>query len=215
MKLGAILFDLDGTIIDSAPIITSLLAKTAETITGKPVESADMIKYVGPPLKWSMGDMGAAEDDIPEYIAYYRSHYDEVMTLSPVFSGMAELLQDLSAVLPIGLATSKKLSGAKLTLEAKGLDHLFTVIRGGSEDGLSARKADIISSALEGIGPVEGEVLMVGDRIYDIEGADANNLKTIIVSWGAGGQEERDRAWKTVDTTDQLRELLFSIIPAP
>lgn len=212
MKLGAILFDLDGTIIDSAPIITTLLAKTAEKITGEPANPADMIKYVGPPLKWSMGDMGADEADIPDYIAYYRSHYDDVMTSSPVFNGMAEFLQDLSEILPIGLATSKKLSGAKLTLEAKNLDHLFTVIRGGSEDGLSAHKADIIASALEGIGPVDGEVLMVGDRIYDIEGADANNLKTIIVSWGAGGQEERDRAWKTVDTTDELRELLYSYI---
>lgn len=212
MKLGAVLFDLDGTIIDSAPIITKLLAMTQEKITGRPADPADMLKYVGPPLKWSMGEMGAAEDDIPSYIAYYRSHYDEVMTESPVFDGVGELLKDLSDRLPIGVATSKKLSGAEVTLKVKGLYDLFTVVRGGSEDGLSARKADIIASALEAIGPLDGEVLMVGDRIYDIEGADANNLKTIIVSWGAGGDEERELAWKTVDTADQLRELLFSFI---
>lgn len=209
MKFGAVLFDLDGTVIDSAPIITRLLALTAKEITGVERDPADMIKYVGPPLVWSMGDMGAAEEDIPHYIKFYRSHYDKVMVDSPVFAGMDNLIRDLAEVMPVGLATSKKLSGAELTLKAKGLYDTFTTVCGGSEDGLTADKAEIIARALEGIGPVDGEVVMVGDRIFDIDGADANGLKTIIVSWGAGGAEERERAWKTADTMDELRELLF------
>lgn len=209
--IGAVLFDLDGTVVDSAPIVTALFAKTAKDITGRDHRPEDMLKYVGPPMPWSMMDMGSAEEDVPRHIAAYRARYDGIMTDSPLFDGIESVIRNLAERVPVAVATSKKESGARLILEKHGLADIFTAICGGSEDGLRSDKEEIIGEALAQIGPVDGEILMVGDRVYDIEGAAAHGLRTILVGWGAGTPEEHDMAWASVSTASELEELLLSI----
>ena len=130
--IGAVLFDLDGTIVDSAPIVTALFAKTAKDITGRDHRPEDMLKYVGPPMPWSMMDMGSAEEDVPRHIAAYRARYDGIMTDSPLFDGIESVIRNLTERVPVAIATSKKESGARLILEKHGLADIFTAICGGS-----------------------------------------------------------------------------------
>lgn len=211
MTLGAVLFDLDGTIVDSAPIVTSLFALTAEEITGRTHTPEEMLKYVGPPLPWSMMDMGAAEEDVPHYIEFYRSHYNEVMLDSPLFDGIETVIRRTAQRVPIAVATSKKESGARLLLEKYGLLETFTAVCGGSEDGLRSDKEEIIGEALKQIGPVDGSIIMVGDRVYDIEGAAAHGIRTILVGWGAGTEAEHEMAWRSAASPSELEQILFSL----
>ncbi|WP_182173992.1 HAD hydrolase-like protein [Flaviflexus equikiangi] len=211
MTLGAVLFDLDGTVVDSAPIVTELFAITAKEISGRDYTPDEMLKYVGPPLSWSMMDMGAEAKDVPHYIASYRARYDGLMLDSPLFDGIDTVIRHLAQHVPIAVATSKKESGARLILDRYGLLDTFTAVCGGSEDGMRSDKDGIIAEALRRLGPLEGEAIMVGDRIYDIEGAAAHGLRTVLVSWGAGTPEEFDKAWRTVDTPAELEGLLLSV----
>jgi len=211
VSLGAVLFDLDGTISDSGPIVSSLFAITAKEITGRDHTADEMMKYVGPPLAWTMMDLGAAEEEVPDHIAAYRARYDGVMTEAPLFDGMGDAIRRIADRVPIALATSKKTSGARCVIDAYGLTSVFTAICGGSEDGLRSDKDEIIGEALAQIGPVDGEIIMVGDRIYDIEGAAAHGLRTVLVSWGAGTADEHEMAWRSVSSAQELEELLLSL----
>ncbi|AZN28993.1 HAD family hydrolase [Flaviflexus salsibiostraticola] len=211
MSLGAVLFDLDGTVVDSAPIVTSLFALTAKEISGKDYEPEELLKYVGPPLPWTMMDLGADEKDVPYYIDYYRSHYNALMLDSPLFDGIDTVIRNLAARVPVAVATSKKESGARLILDRYGLLDTFTAVCGGSEDGLRSDKEQIVGEAIRRIGPVDGEIIMVGDRVYDIEGAAAHGLRAVLVGWGAGTPDEHDMAWRSAATPAELEDILLGV----
>lgn len=211
MTLGAVLFDFDGTIVDSAPIVTSLFAITAKEISGRDHTPEQMLKYLGPPLPWTLMDMGAKEEDIPHHIAKYRARYAGVVRDSPLFDGIETVIRNLARRVPLAVATSKNVSNVRIILDEYGLTETFTVICGGSEDGLRSDKDEIIGEALKRIGPVDGDIVMIGDRIYDIEGAAAHGLRTILVGWGAGSREEHALAWTSVETPAELETLLLNI----
>lgn len=208
MRPGAVLFDLDGTIIDSAPIVTEIMSEVARDLFGVEKDIDDFRRFVGPPLGETMSALGARGEEIPRAIAYFRERYGAVMTDSPPFAGMPELIASLP--MPIAVATSKKESAAKRILTHHGLiDHFVTVCGSRSE---GEPKSEIVATALAELsaacGPIDGEILMVGDRIHDIDAARANGLRTVLVAWGAAQAQEAEQAWRAVDTVAELADLL-------
>ena len=112
----AVLLDLDGTIVDSAPGITATLAWTFERL-GMPIPSpSDMLAWVGPPLLDAFRELGGLpEDEARAALAVYRGRYREVGVYdAAVYPGVADLIRDLHAAgLPTSLATSKPESLAR------------------------------------------------------------------------------------------------------
>ncbi|MDO5723529.1 MAG: HAD-IA family hydrolase [Flaviflexus sp.] len=208
MRPAAVLFDLDGTIIDSAPIVTRIMSEVASELFGVDEDLDYFQRFVGPPLSETMAELGASEDEVPAAIAYFRERYGKVMTDSPPFAGMPELLASLT--MPIAVATSKKEEAAKRVLAHHGLIDHFTVVSGSRSEG--EPKSEIVGTALAELrrvaGPIDGEILMIGDRIHDIEAARAHGLDTILVTWGAGRAGEAEQARQAVDTVADLAELL-------
>ena len=211
---SAILFDLDGTITDSAPGITASLARTFETL-GRPVpDAAELLAYVGPPLLDSFRERaGMSDEQAWEAINAYRADYNGSAIDTAVYPGVAGLLERIHAAgVPLALATSKPESVAVRILENFGLDRYFTVICGATDDESRSAKADVVAEAIRRLtaqGVDVSRSVMVGDRSYDTVGAAANGIPTILVEWGYGSPAEAVDAIGTVYSTDQLAKKLL------
>ncbi|MBC7441353.1 MAG: HAD hydrolase-like protein [Ramlibacter sp.] len=211
---SAILFDLDGTITDSAPAITNSLARTF-ALLGRPVPSdAELLAYVGPPLLAAFSEYaGMTPDEAVEALAVYRADYQERMLHTAVYPGVAGLLERIhEAKIPMALATSKPEHHAVAVLEHFDLAKYFTVMVGSSDTETRSAKADIVAEALARLGAVGANLaapVMVGDRRYDLEGAAAHGIPTILVEWGYGSPTEAVGATATVYSVDQLTRMLL------
>lgn len=212
---SAILFDLDGTITDSAPAITNSLARTF-AVLGRPVPSdAELLAYVGPPMLAAFREYaGMTPDEATEALTVYRADYQGASSLdTAVYPGVAGLLERIHAMgIPLALATSKPEHSAIEILEHFDLARYFTVMVGASDTETRSAKADIVAEALrrlEAAGASLASPVMVGDRSYDAEGAAANGVPTIMVEWGYGSPSEAAAATATVYSVDQLGKLLL------
>ncbi|MFF2371966.1 HAD hydrolase-like protein [Agromyces sp. NPDC058110] len=211
---AAVLFDLDGTIVDSAADITASLAHMFAELGLDVPASDELLAYVGPPLLDSLRLLDGFDDESAQRaLAIYRADYANRLLHSPVFPGVAGVLERLhTAGVPIALATSKPETMANAVLENAGLSRYFTVIAGASDDDSRSTKADVVAEALrrlQAVGIDTEHSVMVGDRGYDTLGASANGVPTILVEWGYGSPAEADGAMAVVHSADQLRGLLL------
>ncbi|WP_150307334.1 HAD hydrolase-like protein [Planctomonas psychrotolerans] len=212
---SAILFDLDGTITDSAAGITSRLAETLAE-TGYPVPpQEDLLRYVGPPILDAFRDFaGMDEKESRRALTVYRrlAHGTLVDGIT-VYPGMAELLHDVHrAGIPFSLATSKPESQAMPILEHFGLIGYFREIAGATDDESRSAKADVVAEALRRLREKHvdlSRVVMVGDRKHDVEGSAMHGIPCIAVRWGYGNPAEWQGTIATADSVDDLRDLLL------
>jgi phosphoglycolate phosphatase len=126
MRPSAVLFDLDGTILDSAPIICAAMS-VASAEFGHPREPAVFARYVGPPPWHTFGEVtGEPPEQIDRIVARYREIYDTMMAATPVFPGVPEVIDALAARgVPLAVETSKLRSAAIALLEGVGLADRF------------------------------------------------------------------------------------------
>ena len=187
-----VLFDLDGTLTDSAPGITNSLARALAHF-GIREEPANLLKFIGPPLNESLPEYyGFTPEQTVKAVEVFRGYFVEKGWLEKApYPGVAELLRELKeAGLQLMVATSKPEVQALRVLKHFGLAEYFEHICGaplGNEDG--ARKADVVHRAL-GYAEDASSVVMVGDRRHDVEGARENGIPCIGVLYGYGSREE-------------------------
>lgn len=186
-----ILFDLDGTLTDSAEGIINC-AQLALKYFGLPVpDRADMQFVVGPPLRDSFLRLGVPEADVEKAIEIYRSRYVPTgMFENTPYPGIFAMLGALKeAGHELYVATSKPEGMATAILEKFHLSGYFDKIYGASLDGSRDTKDTVIAYVLEELGPREN-IIMVGDTHYDVLGAAVHGINTIGVSWGYGKTED-------------------------
>lgn len=212
---SAILFDLDGTIVDSAPGITATLAFTFEQL-GLPVPGpAELVRYVGPPILDSFRDLaGFTPEQSRAALDIYRGEYLRAGVFNAtVYPGIENVLRAIhDSDVPLSLATSKPEYPAKLILEHFGLLSYFDVITGASEDEVRSAKKDVVKEALERLRAFGAELdrpVMVGDRHHDVEGAAYHHVPTIFVRWGYGSRPEEVGTIAVAKTTVELQHLLL------
>ncbi|MBV9088564.1 MAG: HAD-IA family hydrolase [Mycobacteriaceae bacterium] len=209
-----VIFDLDGTLTDSAHGIVSsfryALGQVGVTVPDDPDLAA---RVVGPPMHQTLGAMGLGELTADAIAAYRADYTSRGWVLNEVFDEIPELLADLrTAGVRLAVATSKAEPTARQILAHFGLDGHFEVIAGASLDGVRATKADVVAHALNQLDPVPEHVLMVGDRVHDVHGASRHGIGTVVVDWGYGGRDfddpANDAALTHVATVSALREVL-------
>jgi phosphoglycolate phosphatase len=211
-----ILSDLDGTLVDSAPGITSSLAWVFKQMRLPVPSPAELVRYVGPPILDSFRDLaGFDERTSQRALDIYRIHYLEFGVYdATAYPGIPELLQHIhERGIPLSLATSKPEHPARLVLEALDLLKYFTVITGASEDEVRSAKKDVVEEALrrlDALGADTSRPVMIGDRDIDIVGASHHRVPTIFVRWGYGAPAEEVGAIAAVDDTEQLERVLFA-----
>jgi phosphoglycolate phosphatase len=212
---SAILFDLDGTIVDSAPGITATLAYTFDRM-GLPVpDQAELVQYVGPPILDSFRDL--AHMDLAtshRALEIYREQYlAHGVTDATLYPGVADVLKAIfDAGVPLSLATSKPEGPARIILDHVDVLRYFTVVTGASDDETRSAKKDVVAEAMQRLAAFDAglsNTIMVGDRHYDILGAAANNVPTIFVEWGYGSVDEQADSVAVVNDAATLQRLLL------
>lgn len=196
VKYTAVLFDLDGTIADSAPGITRCMAETFAHM-GVPVPSpAEMLAFVGPPISESFRELARIPADrLQEAIDYYRELYrtEGALEAEP-YPGALELVRNLGADdVPLSLATSKPESQARRIIERFGILDCFLETTGASEDEKRSSKAAVVGEALTRLkrdGVDVSRPVLIGDRHHDVEGAAEHGVPTILAGWGYGSPAE-------------------------
>lgn len=211
----AVLFDLDGTLIDSAPGIIDSLEETFRHFGWAIPPRSELMHYIGPPLIDSFRTrLGLDEADAWETLRVYRQDYRRDGAFdAAIFPGIVGVLEQLQLNdVPLAVATSKPETQALRILDHLQLRHFFTVVSGATEDETRSTKADIVAHALIGLrnaGHSTERAILVGDRIYDVEGAAAQGIPAVIVEWGYGSPAEAVDAVATVCSADQLRTFLL------
>jgi phosphoglycolate phosphatase len=212
---SCILFDLDGTIVDSAPGITASLAWTLERL-GRPVPTpAELLAWVGPPILDSFRERdGMTAEEAEHALDTYRPRYLETGVFdSRVYPGVADLIMTLGrSPVPLSLATSKPESLARVTLDYFGLASSFDFLTGASEDEVRSSKTDVVAEALRRLAASGHDIskpVLVGDRHYDVLGAAANGVPTIFVEWGYGSRAERVGTVASARNAAELQKLLL------
>jgi len=187
---STILFDLDGTLLNTSPGIFSTANQTVQELGFEPLSDAQLRKFVGPPLAACFRvACGLEEALIPRACSVYREIYDNkgAMYQASVYPQILELLQHLSQRgCTMGVATLKYEPLAEDILEHFGIANYFKTIVG-ADSGGKLSKADIIRIALERIQQEDySQVIMVGDTPHDLDGAVAIGVDFLGVDWGFG-----------------------------
>ncbi len=194
----AILFDLDGTISDSAPGILESMTHTFRTV-GVPVPDHEtLMSFVGPPIMDTFRTAMGMDDAQAEHtLAVYREHYLSHGALdSAMFPGIDVVLRTLhEAGLPISTATSKPETPATVILDHYGLTGYLDFVTGASDDEVRSAKADVVEEALRRLDAAGHDVsrpVLVGDRLHDVEGATAHGVPVVFAEWGYGSPAEAE-----------------------
>lgn len=188
-----ILFDLDGTVTDPALGITNSVAYALKKY-GIEETYEDLLKFIGPPLTDSFKQFcGFDENTANQAVVYYREYFSVTgLFENKVFEGMEVFLEQLiKEGYRLAIATSKPEVFAKKILDHFSLSHYFTFIGGATMDSSRSKKADVVKYVMEQLAiKKEDSVMMVGDRLHDIEGAHQNNIRAIGVLYGYGDMAE-------------------------
>lgn len=209
-----ILFDLDGTLIDSKPGIVECI-RYALDHEGVPYTNEILDKMIGPPFRVSMHDfLGQDEKSIEKLISLYRGEYEKYgWKHCEVFSGVKEMLQELKAAgKRLAVATSKPIKFTNMIVKGFDLEKYFDVVGGASSDASKEAKCDVIGDVLCRLDVNDkSKVLMVGDRMYDIDGAHICGIDVCAVLYGYGNRKEFEehRAEHIVKTPSDVVNLVL------
>ena len=184
--MQAVLFDLDGTLSDSAPGILAALRHAFDVNGLARLDPVTERAILGPPFYESLPPLVGA-DKVAGVIAAYREHYGQgAMFDTQAFEGVAGVLAALrSAGVRLAVATSKPEHYALPIVEHLGLAEYFEIVGGDELDGSRGTKALVIGRVLQRLGnPDPTAVVMVGDRSHDVEGARVHGIDCAAVAWG-------------------------------
>lgn len=191
LNYDAILFDVDGTLIDSAPGILDTLAEVFRAMGVNP-DGMDLHRYLGPPLRKSFGEHFSDPARIEQATELYRASYAvRGSHLCTPYPGAAAMLQRLhEAGFVLCTATSKPTQVVEPILQEQGLAHWFDFIGGASMDAARDTKTDVVRYVLAQPQLRGRRVLMVGDRQDDMRGAADCGLDAAAVLYGYGSRAE-------------------------
>ena len=190
MKYKAIFFDLDGTLTNPELGITSCIRYAAEYF-GVKTKRQDLVKYIGPPLRDTFVEL-INEECADEAVAKYRERFAPIgLFENEVYPGVPQALEKLKEKgYILCTASSKPRNYVDTILEHFDLKKYFDFVGGATMDGRISKKEDVIDIVLKETGFKPKDVLMVGDRMYDLIGAEEFGMDAVGVLYGFGSKEE-------------------------
>ena len=212
LSISVVLFDVDGTIVDSAPAVMNAF-RGALSDYDLPIPDDQRLRtYVGPPLWYSFSDLGYEGELLAHLVSGYRARYQAHYLDPEPFPGVIELLHDLHrAGIPLATATSKQAPMALAQMEHLGLSEVFDVIAGATPDPASS-KATVIREALtrlEARGVDTSHPVIIGDSIWDVRGAQEAGIPVIGVGWGYATEDGLDEADAVCETVEELHSFIL------
>ncbi len=212
----AVLFDLDGTLVDSLPGIAMAYSHVIAEMGLGGINDADLRHLIGPPIQVALHQhFGLDGNRLEEATRVFREHYGaHGLFRFAKYEGVEAMLRGLQDHgFDLYVATSKLRTMAIEILKHAGWIDLFKVVGGAELDGSRYIKKDVIEWTLGHVIGGRHVVAMVGDRAADIIGGRELGLLAIGVTWGYGSAHELDEAGAafTADTPEQLLAALVGL----
>ena len=211
MHFPVVLFDLDGTVIDSGAIILASMRHAAREVLGVEVPDEQLMAAVGGPgLEAQM--QALSPDRADELVTVYRAHNEPLHDELICCAGMDEVLVQLKDEgRRLGIVTAKRRQTVELAFARIPIEHLFETVVGGDETKKHKPDPEPLLLALERLGAAPDDAVYVGDAPFDVKAAKAAGLYSVGVSWGGIHGRERLEAEEPdalVDTTEELLGVL-------
>jgi len=209
VRYPVVLFDLDGTVIDTGAIILASMRHAAETVLGGEYSDAQLLAAVGGPgLEAQMHALDPARVD--ELVHVYRVHNEALHDTIAPCAGMDAVLEELKERgHRLGIVTAKRRETVDLAFARIPIEHLFDVVVGGDETTEHKPHPAPLLLALERLQADPAGAVYVGDSPFDMEAAKAAGLYAIGVSWGRIHPPERlTHADVVIETAEELLALV-------
>jgi len=205
VRFPVVLFDLDGTVVDSGGIILASMRHATESVLARSYSEEELMANVGGPgLEAQMEAF--APDRVEDLVRVYRAHNEPLHAELETFPGIESALGTLRGEgRLLGLVTAKRRSTVDLAFARLPIAHFFDTVVGGDETELHKPHPAPLLLGLERLEATPDQAAYVGDSPYDMQAARAGGLRAIGVTWG----RIHDRAALgdadvVVDTADEL-----------
>jgi pyrophosphatase PpaX len=188
-RFPVVLFDLDGTLADTIPLIVASYQHAFRTVLAEEIEETRARAWIGRPL------LPALLEESPEHgheldRVYREWNLANTARLIQRYPGVPQLLADLIAAgVTCAVATSKRRETARIALHSVGIDHLVDVVAGLEDTTAHKPAPDPLLHAAAALGVSAADCVYVGDATVDVIAARAAGMAAVAVTWGAG---ERD-----------------------
>ncbi|RAS74808.1 pyrophosphatase PpaX [Priestia endophytica] len=188
MNVNTLLFDLDGTLIDTNELIISSFLHTLETYYPSKYKREDVLSFMGPPLYDSFAQLNPEniEEMVDCYRAYNHEHHDRLVTEFPTVFETVKWLKEQGYKL--GIVTTKIRQTVEMGLKLTGLDPFFDVVITLDDVQHAKPHREPIDKALAKLNAKPEEAMMVGDNSHDILAGKNAGTKTVGVAWSAKGK---------------------------
>ena len=189
MKIDTVLFDLDGTLINTNELIIASFLHTLDHYFPKQYNREGVIQFIGPSLHDSFGRVNPEKVDemIEMYRTFNHENHDELVEeYDTVFETVKQLHEK---GYKLAVVTTKRSETAKMGLKLTGLDQFFDVIVGIDDVDKVKPDPEPLLKALDALNSSPEKAIMVGDSQYDILGGKNTGTKTAGVAWTIKGRE--------------------------
>jgi pyrophosphatase PpaX len=208
-RFPVVLFDLDGTVVDSGSIILASMRHATREVLGQEFADTELMQAVGGPgLEAQMAVF--APDQVDELVRVYRAHNEPLHDELEACAGMEDVLHRLREEgRRLGVVTAKRRSTVELAFARVPLVHLFETIVGGDETEKHKPDPEPLLLAAARMQADPGETAYVGDSPFDIRAAKAAGMYAVAVTWGRIHDRsvlEREQPDAIVDTAEELLE---------
>jgi pyrophosphatase PpaX len=208
MRYETVLFDLDGTLIDSGAIIVASMRHAATTVLGREVPEAELAAAVGGP--GLIAQMRALDETrVDELIAAYVAHNEPLHAELEACRGIEDVLEALHEEgRRLGIVTAKRQVTVRLAFDVlPRLERYFDVVVGSDDTERHKPEPEPILLALERLGAAPERAAYVGDSPFDIRAAKAAGVAAVGVTWGGIHSRERLREEEPDALVDDAEEL--------
>ncbi|WP_226036025.1 pyrophosphatase PpaX [Aquibacillus saliphilus] len=207
MTIHTILFDLDGTLIDTNELIIASFTHTLKQYTDKEYNREEILDFIGPPLIDSFRSIDS--DRVDQMVQTYREHnlhhHDSYVVAYPRVVETVNKLKQLGYRL--GIVTTKMNATAELGLKVTGMEDMFEILIGLDDVTHAKPHPEPIMKALKELDATAPTTLMVGDNYHDIEAGKNAGTKTAGVSWSIKGKETLE-AYQPDYMLEEMSDLL-------
>ncbi len=212
-KINTVLFDFDGTIMDTNTVILQSWQHTFRTVEGRERPAEDIFGTFGEPLYITMEKV-LPQIPVEEGVSIYRSyHYDNFSELIEVFPGILDLLGELKARgYKTGIVTSRLWHTTEIGLKKYDMEQYFDAIVTCDDTDRHKPDPEPVNIALERLGSRPEESVMVGDSMFDILCARNAGVKAVLVSWALAVSEEDKTGENAPDYVIEKAEDLLDIL---
>ena len=208
MGHGVVLFDLDGTVIDSGAIILASMRHATREVLGRDYPDELLLQAVGGPgLEAQMHAL--APDHVARLVTVYRAHNEPLHDELEACVGMEDVLVRLHEEgRRLGVVTAKRRSTVELAFGQVPLGHLFETIVGGDETERHKPDPEPLLLGAERLGADPSTIAYVGDSPFDVRAAKAAGMFAVAVTWGRIHERGRLEAEQPDAIVDRAEELL-------